>query len=86
MRKDERFAIEQESSNHYITYQWSQSTRDRAKVRADRKTIRKYARIAESSDLAGGSISKSPGVATGLSSLCVVRRGRPYTGPCPLSL
>ena len=35
------------------------------KVRVDRKTIRKYARIAERNDQAGVSISKSPGVATG---------------------
>ena len=35
------------------------------KVRVDRKTIRKYARIAESNEQATGSISKSPGVATG---------------------
>ena len=35
------------------------------KVRVDRKTIRKYARIAESNVPATGSISKSPGVATG---------------------
>ena len=35
------------------------------KVRVDRKTIRKYARITESKAQATGSISKSPGVATG---------------------
>ncbi|MFZ3104364.1 MAG: IS21 family transposase, partial [Smithella sp.] len=35
------------------------------KVRVDRKTIRKYARIAESKEPATGNISKSPGVATG---------------------
>jgi transposase len=35
------------------------------KVRVDRKTIRKYARIAESNEQATGSISKSPGVAAG---------------------
>ena len=35
------------------------------KVRVDRKTIRKYARIAEKNDQAGVSVSKSPGVATG---------------------
>lgn len=35
------------------------------KVRVDRKTIRKYARIEESNDQAGGDTSKSPGVATG---------------------
>jgi transposase len=35
------------------------------KVRVDRKTIRKYARIAESNEQATGSISKTPGVAAG---------------------
>ncbi len=34
------------------------------KVRVDRKTIRKYARIAESKEQATGNIAKSPGVAT----------------------
>ncbi|MDD3250041.1 MAG: hypothetical protein PHF23_06730 [Smithellaceae bacterium] len=35
------------------------------KVRVDRKTIRKYARTAESDSQVGHDISKSPGVATG---------------------
>ena len=35
------------------------------KVRVDRKTIRKYARMAESNKQDGDSISKSPGMATG---------------------
>jgi len=35
------------------------------KVRVDRKTIRKYARMAESNKQNGDSISKSPGMATG---------------------
>ncbi|MGB5216721.1 MAG: IS21 family transposase, partial [Smithella sp.] len=34
------------------------------KVRVDRKTIRKYARIAESHKQMGNDVSKSPGVAT----------------------
>ena len=41
------------------------------KVRVDRKTIRKYARIAESNEQATGRISKSPTPATGVSSACV---------------
>jgi hypothetical protein len=59
------------------------------KVRVDRKTIRKYARITESKAQATGSISKSPWVATGVSSVsnvCINRRGRTYSGPCPISL
>ena len=54
------------------------------KVRVDRKTIRKYARIAESNEQATGSISKSPGVATGFEG--VGSRGRAHAGPSPLSL
>ena len=46
------------------------------KVRVDRKTIRKYARIAERNDQAGVSISKSPGVATG-SGECVEQNPPP---------
>ncbi|MGA3282780.1 MAG: IS21 family transposase [Smithella sp.] len=56
------------------------------KVRVDRKTIRKYARIAESNEQATGSISKSPGVATGTEA--VTRQNpppRPPASPVPAS-
>ncbi|MEN6433757.1 MAG: hypothetical protein ABFD06_12995 [Smithella sp.] len=55
------------------------------KVRVDRKTIRKYARIAESKEPATGSISKSPTPATGFAGVGSRRRAT-HTGACPLSL
>ena len=47
------------------------------KVRVDRKTIRKYARITEGNEPVTGSMSKSPGVATGSEAVVLIKIPHP---------